>query len=380
MTVKKVIIVTNIPNPYRIPLFNEVNKQFEKAGIKLKVLFGSLGYSRRQYKIDMNECHFEYSVLNSPKFDLGDNEKTYFTYKGLVKAINREKPDAIIVGGYSVVTIRLWLRSLFRKTRYIIWSGSVHREGYYDSRIRRIIRKIVTGRAVAFIAYGSKAKEYLVDLGAEEKEIFIARNTVDTKFFQTRTDEIRSQSAGDGTFRFTYVGFITLRKNLMQLMEAVKLLAEKRKDFVLDLVGEGNDKPVFEAFIKKNGLEEMVNFIGFVQKSEVPVYLARSSCFIFPSEYDIWGLVVNEAMAAALPCISSKKSGVTVDLVKDGETGFAVDFSDTAKVVEVMNHLLDHPDEAKRIGRNAREFLQSNASIPGAASAFLEAIRSLEKD
>ncbi len=373
----KVVIVTNIPNPYRIPLFNEVNKQFSEAGIKLKVLFGSLGYSRRQYKIDMNDCRFEYDVLNSAKFDFGDNEKTYFTYKGLSEAIKREAPDVIIVGGYSIVTIRLWLRSLFRKTTYVIWSGSVHREGYYDSWIRKFIRKLVTKRASAYIAYGSKAKEYLEDLGAKSEKIFIARNTVDTTFFSQQTDKLRVALYPEKKFHFTYVGFISLRKNLMKLMDAIKLLAEKRSDFAVDLVGEGPDQALFDSFVKNHHLEDKVNFIGFVQKDQIPVYLARSSCFVFPSEYDIWGLVVNEAMAAGLPCISSPKSGVTVDLIKNGETGFAIDFSEPAKVAERMSWMVDHPLEAKRIGENARNFLSQNASIPNAAAGFVTAVQSL---
>jgi glycosyltransferase involved in cell wall biosynthesis len=310
---------------------------------------------------------------------LGDKEKTYFMYTGLLKKIKIEKPDAIIVSGYSVVTIRLWLRSLFRSTRYIIWSGSVHRQGYYDSWIRRLTRKLVTRRAAAFIAYGSKAKEYIMDLGGGEKKIFIARNTVDTSFFSKRTDEIRASAVPENKFHFTYVGFITRRKNLAKLMEAVKLLAAKRTDFVLDLVGDGEDKTLFEEYTKENGLEKMVSFIGFVQKNEVPVYLARSSCFVFPSEYDIWGLVVNEAMAAGLPCISSVKSGVTSDLVKDGETGFAIDFSNAEKVAEKMNWMLDHPAEAKQIGENARNFLHQNATLEIAASGFLKTIQFLSE-
>ena len=376
---KKILIVTNIPNQYRIPLFNEVNKQFSDAGLSLKILFGSIGYARRKNKIDMKECRFDYEVLNSSGFDLGDNEKTYFTYAGLRKAIRREQPDAIIVGGYSVVTIRLWLRSFFRKTNYIIWSGSVHRSGYYDSWIRWQVRKLVTHRAAAYIAYGSKAKEYLMDLGASEKKIFISMNTVDTTFFTQRTDEIRASLKPDNKFHFTYVGFITVRKNLMKLMEAAKLLAARRIDFVIDLVGDGEDKSLFENFVKENGLLKMVNFVGFVQKNEVPSWLARSSCFVFPSEYDIWGLVVNEAMAAGLPCISSVRSGVTTDLVKDGETGFAVDFSDAEIVSEKMNWLIDHTADAKRIGENARRFLLQKASIPVSASAFVKTIQFLYK-
>lgn len=376
---KKIIIVTNIPNQYRIPLFNEVSKQFADAGLTLKILFGSLGYARRQNKIDMKECRFAYEVLNSSAFDLGDTEKTYFTYSGLMKAIRREQPDAIIAGGFSVVTMRLWLRSFFRKTNYIIWSGSIHRAGYYDSWIRRMIRKLVTQRASAYIAYGSKAKEYLMDLGAAEKKIFISMNTVDTTFFSQRTDEIRTSLPVSAKFHFTYVGFITARKNLWKLMEAVKKLAAMRTDFVIDLVGDGEDKVMFENFVRENGLGQFVHFAGFVQKSEVPQWLARSSCFVFPSEYDIWGLVVNEAMAAGLPCIASLKSGVTTDLVIDGETGFAVDFSDAEIVCEKMNWMIDHLPDSKQIGENARRLLLQKASIQVSASAFVRTIESLDK-
>ncbi len=110
---KKVLLIKNIPNPYRILLFNELNNQLKEQGIKLKVVFGALGYARRKWKVDMTECIFDYETLSSKKIALGNSEKTMFTYSGLFHIINKEKTDVIIVTGFSVATTKLWLRSLW---------------------------------------------------------------------------------------------------------------------------------------------------------------------------------------------------------------------------------------------------------------------------
>ncbi|MBK6838066.1 MAG: glycosyltransferase family 4 protein [Bacteroidetes bacterium] len=172
---------------------------------------------------------------------------------------------------------------------------------------------------------------------------------------------------------FTYVGFIIRKKNLQQLLKAVKILSLQRTDFVLDLIGDGQDKVYFEDYVKANQLEKVVHFAGFVQKSNLPTWLAKSSCFVFPSNYDIWGLVVNEAMAAALPCISSVNSGVTVDLIEDGKNGFAVDFSDPKLVAEKMDWILDNREKAKEFGLNARKTIAEKASIHVSARGLLDA-------
>lgn len=371
---KKVIIVTNIPNQYRIPLFNEANKQFADAGIKLKVLFGSLGYSRRQNQVDMNDCKFEYDVLHSPKFDLGDNEKTYFTYKGLVKAIKREQPDAIIVGGYSAVTIRLWLRSFFHRTKYIIWSGAIHKKGQNDSWLRIIIRKFLIQRASGFIAYGSKAKEYFESLGAPSQKIFIAINTVDTEFFSNRTKSLKSSlKKTDEKKHLTYVGYLTPRKNVNRLMEVVNELSKSRNDFVLDVLGDGEDRIKLEMYVKENKLSEYVKFHGFIQKENVPEFFSISNCFLFQTDFDIWGLVLNEAMAAGLPCISSTNAGATFDLIEEGVTGFKVDFSDTEYVKKKISLILDNDEKAKQIGENASRYIHQHATIAVSAAGMVRA-------
>ncbi|MBK6444145.1 MAG: glycosyltransferase family 4 protein [Bacteroidetes bacterium] len=286
----------------------------------------------------------------------------------------KEKPDCIIINGFSVGTLRLWWRSWFTKTTYIIWSGTVKSRGGKFSFLRVLQRKMLRRRASAFVAYGQRAKEYLQELGAASEKIFIARNTVDTRFFSEQTDRERLKLSPDVLrMHFTYVGFIIRLKNLQQLLKAVKILSLQRTDFVLDLIGDGQDKVYFEDYVKANQLEKVVHFAGFVQKSNLPTWLAKSSCFVFPSNYDIWGLVVNEAMAAALPCISSVNSGVTVDLIEDGKNGFAVDFSDPKLVAEKMDWILDNREKAKEFGLNARKTIAEKASIHVSARGLLDA-------
>ncbi len=375
MPVKKVVIVTNIPSPYRIPLFNEVNKQFIEKGIQLKVLFGSGGYARRKFKLNLGECNFDYEIMDSDKFDLGDKEKTYFTYRGLMKEIHVEKPDVVIVSGFSIVTMRLWMKSFFYKIDYIIWSGSIQKEGRNDSWFRLKIRKLVIQRAKAFIVYGSKAKEYLINLGAEKSKIFVAINTVDTKFFTERTKILKeSRKKIDNKRHLTYVGYLSSRKNVITLLDCIYKLSKDRNDFVLDIIGDGDDKPKLEAFASENNLAEVVKFHGFVQKEQLPEIFASSDCFLFQTDFDIWGLVLNEAMAAGLPVIASPNAGATVDLIEDGKTGFKIDFNESEKVVEKINWMLNNRQQAEEVGMNASRFISQRASIQISAKGFVDAI------
>ncbi len=374
MSIKKVVIVTNVPNPYRIPLFNEIHMQLLQKGIELKVLFGSESYTRRKFRLNLAECSFAYEFLESGKYHFGNEEKTYFTYKGLIKALKKENADRVVINGFSLGTTRLWWYSFFRKTAYIIWSGAIEKEGRNDSFLRRIQRKLVSSRVISFITYGTLSGKYLKQLGIPEEKIYIAINTVDTTFFSTETRAIRKSLAPESKVRLTFIGYLSPRKNVMRVLEIVQELRQEGRSFVLDIIGDGEDKPNLEKFVHENSLDEFVHFHGFRQKAELPAFLAVSKCFLFQTDFDIWGLVLNEAMAAGLPCISSVHAGATADLIKDQETGFVVDYKDKEQVKNRIRWVMDHPDEAEKIGQKARAFIEKEVSIQVSASGFVKGI------
>ncbi len=374
LIMKKVVVVTNIPNPYRVPLFNELNEQLRRENIALIVVFGSEGYSRRKFILDKSEMKFKFVFLKSSTYQLGNEERIVFSYKGLQSLLSDLKPDVIVTPGFSPATMKALLWKLFRPTKHIIWSGSLSTESSGTSLIRKIQRKVLMRITDAVIAYGSLAKKYLIGLGARESSAFVAINTVDTSFFENETSKLRMKQNNETTKHLTYVGYLSPRKNVTLVLEAIRKLAEKRNDFVLDLIGDGEEKSVLEQKVKEWDLESKVVFHGFLQKNELPQFFAKSSAFLFQTDFDIWGLVLNEAMAAGVPCLASVNAGATFDLIEDGQTGFVCNYNDIDSVVAKIDHLLDHPEDVSRISKNAVKFIRDQASLSVSAQGFVNAI------
>jgi glycosyltransferase involved in cell wall biosynthesis len=71
------------------------------------------------------------------------------------------------------------------------------------------------------------------------------------------------------------------------------------------------------------GLEN-VNFVGFKNKEELKKYYMAADVFVLPTREDIWGLVINEAMANGLPIISTDRCVAATELVENGVNGYIV--------------------------------------------------------
>jgi glycosyltransferase involved in cell wall biosynthesis len=326
----KVVLITNIPAPYRIPLLNELSAQLATDNIQFKVVFGALSYPRRSnWKVDPAEWRFASSTLDGSRRPGSNPDHGVFTYSGLARVLRAESPALVIITGFSMATIKVWFRSLVCGMPYLIWSGAINRKGRPDSRLRRLQRRVLIARARGCIAYGTAAKEYLIELGVDPARVYIGINTVDVDFFQQESTRLRAKGVRDESSpkRILYVGNLEAGKRIDQLVSAVSILAKQRNDFVLEIVGSGSQEESIRSLVQNLQIDNCVVFSGFLQRPEVARCLASACCFVFPSEYDIWGLVVVEAMAAGLPCLSSVYAGATRDLIREEVTGFALDFS-----------------------------------------------------
>ncbi len=378
---KKVVLITNIPNPYRVPLFNELSKQLKNENTRLKIIFANKTYKRRLFRINENDFNFDYCYLNNEAITVGNNsENSYFTYKGLFQQLKNENPDVIIVSGFSSATIKVFLYSLIKRTPYIIWNGSIAKKGRKDSFIRTLQRRLLTSFATAFVAYGSKAKEYLIKLGASENQVFISTNTVDTSYFETATNDCRLSIDDDGLNHFLYLGYLVPRKNVGLLIDMANNLQKQRNDFCIDVIGDGESREQLELKVKNLGLSQFVKFHGFKQKHELPPYFAQTKALLFQTDFDIWGLVLNEAMAAGVPCLSSVNAGASSDLIKNGYNGFIVDYENKSDIIEKINFIIENPEKVIEMGKRASEFVNTNANLNVCAKGFVNAIRSIEEN
>lgn len=371
--IKNVLIITNVPQDYRIAMLNKLDEMLKEQNIRLKVLFAATGYKRRKGKIDFSRMKFDYSFLKSPKFNLGSVENTMFTYPGIIRYHLKYKPDLTFVIGYSPATIKLWLFSFFMKINYFIWSGSVKFKGRKDSSLRVLMRKMLVRRAKGFVAYGTMAKKYLISIGAPAEKISVAINTVDTDFF-SHVAESRENRKTSATKQLLYLGYLTHGKKIDDLIHTIYELKSLRTDFKLSIVGDGPARELLFNLVNELHLNDYVSFEGFIQKKDLPPYLINADIFLFQTGCDIWGLVLNEAMASGLPCVVSPNAGAAVDLIQENENGLILDFNNYENAAQKLNALLKNDSLLIKLGKNANRFIRENVTPEKSAQGFIDAI------
>lgn len=376
---KTIVLITNIPTPYRIPLFNLLNKEIERYGWNLHVIFSSKGYKRRQFELNEQDFKFKYTFLDGGKYSIGkDAEKTFFFYRGLWRQLKTIQPAHIIASGFSPATLMCTLWNLVKGTPFSIWSGTIEKGNRKTPWWRRIFRKLLLSRASSFIAYGSMAAQYLEKLGAPKERIHIAINTVDTTFFSRETDAVRQKNSGNKLFTFACIGYLVPRKNVHKVIEAARLLSERRRDFKINIIGDGISKSQLERTVNEYNLNDIISFTGYIQKQGLPAQLAITDVLLFQTDFDIWGLVLNEAMAAGVACLVSPNAGASYDLIKEGVTGFINDYSLAEKTARKMEWMIDNPAIVKEIGTKAAIFITETATLNNSVNGFIRSIQQQE--
>ena len=121
-------------------------------------------------------------------------------------------------------------------------------------------------------------------------------------------------------------------------------------------------------------MAESVVLHGYKQKDELPPFFRKADVFLFPTHFDIWGLVLVEAMAAGLVCFASVRAGATQDLIEDGVNGYACDFNRLDTIADRMCDLAEKRVDGNKIGERAAETIAQKATIAQSAAGIRQAI------
>ena len=148
----KVALITNIPTPYRVPLFNVLNRKLIERDFELRVLFGAFTYSRRYWSVDPEEMEFDHQILSSRTFSFNDPERTMFSYTKLLGALNQYQPDLVITTGFSLGTLKACWWCYLSSRPFITWSGTTRLRANRHGLTRRLERKALVKKADAFNA------------------------------------------------------------------------------------------------------------------------------------------------------------------------------------------------------------------------------------
>lgn len=357
---RRLVIVTEIISPYRIPLFNALAKHPE---VDLHVIFlAETDPILRQWRVYKEEIRFSYQVLPSWRKQVGRHN--ILLNRGISGALAAAAPEAIVCGGYNYTAS--W-QSLFWARRhnvpFLLWSESNLYEMRRRNGVAEFLKSEFVSRCAGFVVPGTWGREYLRTQNVKDEIIFTAPNAVDNDLFARRAAMARQNPAavrrefGLPDRYFLFVGRLVREKGAFELLSAYAELDEQvRRQVGLVFVGDGSCREELQqrATSISPGL---IKFSGFAQREELAAYYALADMLILPTYSDTWGLVVNEAMACSLPVVLSRAAGCNPDLVKENWNGLLIAPRDESSLSIAMHKLATDAELRATMGTHSHELV-----------------------
>lgn len=328
----KVLFITNLPSPYRVDFFNELGKK-----IDLTVCYERKS-SKERNKNWVNQSKRNYKERFALGKPIGIDRSIGF---GVIKELKKDKYDYIIISGFSSPSIILAIiYCQLRKINYIIEDdgGLLNKNG----EKYKAIKKFLLRKTMAYFTTTDENIQNLLSLG-------VKRN----KIFKYPFSSVKDKDIEDGVYKKKEIHNIRRTLNMKEkriILSVGQFITRKGFDVLLKSFSEmPNDcglyfvggKPTKEYLdiVKKFNIKN-VYFVGFKNKEELKEYYAAADIFVLPTREDIWGLVINEAMAAGLPIITTNRCGAGLELIKDNKNGFLTDVEDIKSLTKRMKEIL----------------------------------------
>ena len=147
-------------------------------------------------------------------------------------------------------------------------------------------------------------------------------------------------------------------KGVFDLLLAYRRLDPRlRREFGLIFVGDGAARPELSE-LANEVTPGCVGFPGFVQRENLAAYYALAEALVFPTHAEVWGLVVNEAMACGLPVVCTDVTGCAGDLVEEGWNGRVLPPRNVERLTQALEDLARSPEATRVMGENSKRRIQ----------------------
>lgn len=253
--------------------------------------------------------------------------------------------------------------------------ASLPQENHEEYKDRIDIETEILQQCDAVIASTSLEKQDLVKLyGADEQKITVIPPGVDTDRFHPPGDRQALKKAlgfPEGPLVFA-LGRLDRRKGFdLYLRAAAKVKEQLGKDsdvqFVLSAgaskehAHEIKERDRLRELLESLSIEDSVTWLPILQEDDIPRYYGTANVFVLPSRYELFGIVMLEAMACGVPVVATKFGGPP-EVITDGENGRLVDPTDIKSFATAIADLIRHPEQRKRMGKAARKTIENSYS------------------
>lgn len=339
----KILFTTNIPSPYRMDFFNELGRFCD-----LTVLLETdRAADRDKQWITQKEGNFR-AVYMKQRYRSTD---TAFC-PDVISCYKKFKADITVVGGYSTPTGMYLIQYLRRHGVPFVLNcdgGLIKRDSWLKERIKRYF----IGSPAWWLSTGDSCSRYLLHYGAREERIIVYPFTSikENDILERPLSDMEKQEMRDCLLMkerkiIISVGQFIYRKGYDILIEAMKEEGETG----IYIIG-GKPLPEYLELKDRYGLKHL-HFLDFKTKAELKKYYRAADLFVLPTREDIWGLVINEAMAHGLPVVTTTQCVAGQELIEDGMNGYLVEPENACQLKEKINMLLENDALVERMQEN----------------------------
>jgi glycosyltransferase involved in cell wall biosynthesis len=219
----------------------------------------------------------------------------------------------------------------------------------------------VLKNASKVIAVSETESKQLIQARIPQEKIVVIPNGVDDASLvnPTRLGQFREQNNITDKYLILYVGRINKLKGIDFLIRAYKLFLETwiGRDVVLVIGGpdDGNQSSL-EALVEQLGLKDNVKFTGFISSPEMAY--RDADILVYPSTYEIFGLVPFESLLHGTPIIVTDNCGCG-GIIKDAKCGYLVRYGDETSLAELLKFALTHPDVNKKMVEAGKRYIEA---------------------
>jgi glycosyltransferase involved in cell wall biosynthesis len=357
------VILTNIPTPYRTAFFDALAEEAARAGRRFHVLYCAKTEPGRHWPYDASKMKHAHTVLR------GFHPSLAGIYAhlnpGVLAELNLLKPDTLIIAGaWNTPTMLVAGLNIYSPhPRRFFWSeghadAALHKGGLI-AWLRRRMYRTFDGFAVP----NAKSAEWALAQAGGPRPIVTLPNAIDAKFFARPSAGVHADSRralgleGEGRV-LVQVSALTQRKGVVELAGKFLSLPEaERRGAKLLFVGDGDQRGALDALSAKSA--GTIRMLGQLTPEEVRRVLWAADAFVLNTRLDPNPLSAIEAAAAGLPVVMSAAAGNITEIVEALDAGFVI--RDPADPAEALRAVLSASDEqlaamGARAAANAQRF------------------------
>jgi glycosyltransferase involved in cell wall biosynthesis len=357
------VVLTNIPTPYRTAFFDALAEEAARAGKRFHVLYCAKTEPGRHWPYEPSKMKHAHTVLRG--FHRSLTGIHAHLNPGVLAELNLLKPDTLIIAGsWNTPTMLVAGLNIYSPPpRRFFWS-----EGHADAVLHKTgliawLRRRVYRTFDGFAVPNAKSAEWALSQAGSPRQVVTLPNAIDAKFFArpsaTSRPEARRQLGLEGEGRvLVQVSALSDRKGVLELAKAfLGLPVAERRGAKLLFVGEGDQRSQLETLAA--GSEGAIRVLGQLPPEEVRRVLWAADTFVLNTRLDPNPLSAIEAAAAGLPIAMSAAAGNIREVVEVPQTGFVI--KDAADPSEALRAALSASDDelaamGARAAANAQRF------------------------